>query len=109
MSGRGKLLHEALPKLAEELQQLLAKDGHENLARQISQLVLVDRCRCEDAFCATIYTARRPDGAWGPGHENVVLDPESGMLVLDVVRGVVVTIEILYRDDVRKLLLEQCP
>ena len=109
MSGRRKLLREALPELAQEVERLLAKDGHESLAKQIPQLELVDRCRCEDAFCATIYTAPRPDGTWGPEHENVVLDPEKGMLVLDVVRGVVSCIEVLYRDDVRQAVLEQCP
>ena len=95
--------------LAAELTTLLSNSNEEELAETISALSVVDRCRCGDSFCAMIYTAPRPEGAYGPNHRNVALDPEKGMLILDVLDERIVGIEILYRDEIRDRLSELMP
>jgi hypothetical protein len=72
------LLTEAIPELAVELTTLLEQAGEPDLAAQVPALRLVDRCRCGDDFCATIYTVAPPRDGWGPGHENVALDEAEG-------------------------------
>lgn len=103
------LLKSTLPKLADELVELLNGSGREDLAAQIDRLSIVDRCRCGDDFCATFYTQKKPEGSYGPGHENVVLDPDNGMIILDVVNGEIACIEVLYRQDLRNELLRTVP
>ena len=98
-----------LPDLAGEMTRLLAQVGRSELAEQVKQLRIVERCRCGDAFCATFYTTPPPAGGWGAGHENVVLDAQDGDIVLDVVHGKIVCVEILNRDQLRKALVAICP
>lgn len=105
---KNPLLIEATPQLARELAALLERQGETDLAAQVSELRLVDRCRCGDDFCAIVYAVPRPRGAWGPGHGNIALNPEEGHLVLDVVDGKITCIEVLYRDEVRNQVLAQC-
>ena len=103
------LLKNAMPELAAEMAHLLTVSGHIALAEQVPNLKLVDRCRCGDDFCSTFYTQPKPNGAYGPGHENIVLDPQDGMIILDVVKGVIACVEVLYRDEVRRTLLATLP
>lgn len=103
------LLTDALPKLAVELEQLLKKHGESELAAQVSALAIVDRCRCGDDFCASFYTRPKPKGAYGPDHRCLDLDAEKGMVILDVVSGVIAHVEVLNRDDVRKQLTAAFP
>ena len=98
---------DVLPDLASELRNALAQDGRAELAGQVSSLRIVQLCGCGDDFCASFYTGPQPDGAWGDGHENVVPDVDTGMLVLDVVDGVIRYVEVLYRDDVRSVLFPE--
>lgn len=102
-------LRDALPNLAEELETLLAAADRPDLTQQVSELKIVERCRCGDDFCATFYTQPKPHGAYGAGHENVELEPESGMIILDVVRGSIACVEVLNRDDVRRTLNAALP
>lgn len=98
------LLISVLPDLTDELEKLLTSKGEADLAGQVPRLRIVDRCRCGDDFCSTFYVQPKPEGAYGPGHRNVVLDPRVGTLVLDVVNEEIAAIEVLYRDDVRDRL-----
>ena len=98
------LLSDVLPALADELHGLLVEQGELNLAAQVLTLRIVDRCRCGDAFCGTFYVRPEPKGAYGPDHRNVDLDPTDGMLILDVVGERIACVEVLYRDDVRKVV-----
>jgi hypothetical protein len=98
------LLKSALPNLSQELTTLLISEGEPDLAAQIASLEIVQKCPCNDDFCASFYTAPRPAGAYGPGHRNVSLEPEKGMIVLDVVDERIMKIEVLYRDKVRSQL-----
>lgn len=38
-----------------------------------------------------------------------MLDPKEGMIILDVVKGVIACVEVLYRDEVRRTLLATHP
>ena len=107
--GPQPLLEDVLGEFAQELTSLLDEQGETDLAAQVPHLRLFERCRCGDDFCATVYTAPRPKGAWGPEHENVALDPVNGFLILDVVNRAIVSIEVLYRDDIRAEVLQLFP
>jgi hypothetical protein len=106
---RPPLLSETFPQLSEELQELLRSDGETTLAAQVPKLTIVDRCRCGDDFCATFFTKPKPAGAHGPSLRTISLQPKKGMLVLDVVEGVIAQVEVLYRDDIRQKLLAMFP
>jgi hypothetical protein len=102
-------LTEILPSLAIELEQLLKNQGESELAAQVSQLAIVDRCRCGDDFCSSFYTQPKPEGSYGPGHRCMDLDAAEGMLLVDVVAGKIAHVEILNRTDVRCKLLTALP
>ena len=102
-------LTSALPAFAKEFMQALRSQGQGDLASQIESLPLVDRCRCGDAFCGTFYTAERPDGAYGPGHTNITVECEFGIIVLDLVDDAICCVEVLDRPDVRKVLRRVLP
>jgi hypothetical protein len=106
---KSTLVSEAFPLLMQELQELLKLAGEPDLASQVPELRIVDRCRCGDDFCASFYTQPKPKGAYGPGHRNVALDPTEGMLILDVVDGVIAQVEVLNRNDIRQRLLKVLP
>jgi hypothetical protein len=103
------LLAHTLPVFATELRQLLEEHGEPELAAQVPGLAILDRCRCGDDFCATIYTQPKPKVGFGPGHRNVRLMPEDGMLILDVVAGEIACVEVLDRADVPKTLEDVFP
>ena len=106
---RGELLARVLPELAAELRALLLSGDESHLAGEEEHLRVIDRCRCDDWFCATLYTAPKPDGSYGPTHRNIVLDPATGMIVLDVVDERIVCVEILYRRELRSRILRLLP
>ena len=104
------LLSETLPALAVELQELLIEQGEPDLAAQVPTLSIFDRCRCgDDICCGTFYTQPKPNGSFGPGHRNVVLAPDDGMVILDVVSDQIACVEVLDREDVRRKLDEILP
>jgi hypothetical protein len=103
------LLKNAFPGLSEEIRSLLIAAGEDGLAKQVFELKIVDRCRCGDDFCATFYTQPKPHGSYGAGHECVALEPEEGMMIIDVVKGVIAGIEVLYRDEIRRDLIALMP
>jgi hypothetical protein len=91
------------------MQQRLTTAGEPALAESVPRLRVVDRCRCGDDFCSTLYTAPPPEGAYGPSHRNIDLEPEDGMVILDVVEEKIVCIEVLFRDAFRERVLELLP
>ena len=86
------LLAENLPEFADELRALLMDQP--DLEASIGSLSIVDKCRCGEDFCASFYTQPPPKGAWGPGHENIVLDPAEGWVILDVIDGRIGMVEV---------------
>ena len=97
-TGRRRVV-ELSPELGRLLLVALVADGRPDLADSIEELEAREPCSCGDAFCTSFYTGPRPDGAWGPDHENLVYDFAGGMLVLDVVEGVIRYVEVLDRPD----------
>jgi len=95
---------ECLSELSDELVSLLLEAGEPSLAASVSDLILVDRCRCGADFCAGFYTQPAPTGGFGPGHRNVVLNPTTGKIYLDVVHDRIFFIECLDRDEVKLAL-----
>ncbi|MEV7971791.1 hypothetical protein [Cellulomonas sp. NPDC089187] len=86
------------PVLGRQLRDALVAQGDDALGSQIETLCVVTTCGCGDAFCQSFYTAPKPNGAYGPGHRNVVLDPPwRGMLILDVVHEQIAYVEVLGR------------
>ncbi len=103
------LLTDVLPRLARELEQLLKERREFDLAAQVSTLAIVDRCRCGDDFCSSFYTQPKPEGRYGPNHRCLDLDAKKGMVILDVVSGVIAHVEVLNRDDIRTPLITAFP
>lgn len=103
------LVVDVFPDLANELQHRLFALEEPHLAESVPGLRVVDRCRCGDDFCATFYTAPPPSGSYGPSHRNIDLNPDEGMVILDVVDEKVACIEILYRKTFRDRLQELLP
>ena len=101
---RRLLLTDTLPAFAAELRQLLEAHGEPDLPAQVPGLAILDRCRCGGDNCATSYTQPKPKGGFDPGHRNLGLMPEQGMLILDVVAGEIACVEVLDRNDVREKL-----
>jgi hypothetical protein len=103
-TGSSKPLVEVLPDLALEIERLLKIQGEPDLAAQVIGLRILDRCRCGDDFCSTFYVQPQPEGAYGPNHRNIVLEPERGALILDLVDEQIACVEVLYRDEIRERL-----
>jgi hypothetical protein len=99
-SGGELLLTKALPEFSEELFQLLSDASESKLAQQVESLCIVERCRCKDDFCSSFYTAQKPIGKYGTGHRTIELNPEAGMIILDLVDTHIMQVEVLYRPDV---------
>jgi hypothetical protein len=86
------------PTLASELRAALVAEGEAALDDGVGDLVVVQMCGCGDDFCQSFYTAAPPEGAWGVGHRNVMLDPPwPGYLILDVVDEATTYVEVLFR------------
>ncbi len=102
-------LADILPEFAIELRTLLVDSDQPGLADQVAALVIYDRCRCGDSFCASFYTQPKPDGAYVGDHHTIGLGPKEGMIALDVVNTRIAHVEVLYRDEIRKTLLCKIP
>ncbi|MEU5153718.1 hypothetical protein [Glycomyces sp. NPDC021274] len=92
------LVRDVYPELVAELARLLEAQGERSLATAVADLRLVAECGCKDDYCQSFRTAEHPPGTpYGPGHRNILLNPETGDLVLDVVHERIVYVEILDR------------
>jgi len=103
------LLIDTIPEFSAELRRLLKEQGHGHLIDQLPGLQIVDRCRCGDDFCSSFYTQPKPLGTYGAGLKCIELNASEGMIILDVVDGVICHVEVLYRDDVQKKLFAALP
>lgn len=92
-------LVECLPEFADELRDLLKDEP--DLAASVYDLKFIEKCPCDEKFCASFYTLPPPKGAWGEGHENIVLEPETGMIILDVIDRQIGMVEVLDRKDIK--------
>ncbi|HEX6494515.1 MAG TPA: hypothetical protein VF018_03460 [Acidobacteriaceae bacterium] len=99
------LLVESLPEFSRELTKLLITAGETALAAQVDRLEIVAKCDCNDDFCASFYTARKPFERYGKQRRTLEVQPAQGMILLDLIDTTIVHIEVLYRDDVRSKLV----
>jgi hypothetical protein len=102
-------LVEVLPELAVELRTLLEASNQHELAGQVPGLVIFDRCRCGDSFCASFYTQPKPDGAYIGELYTIEVEPKEGMILVDVLNTRIAHVEVLYRDEFREILLSRIP
>jgi hypothetical protein len=100
------LLIDVAPELVLELERLLIQEGESALAARIRGLRIVDRCRCRADFCASFYTAPRPDGGFGTGHRTIGL---SADLIVDAVGPDIAQVEVLFRDELKAKIDEAAP
>jgi hypothetical protein len=99
------LLVESLPEFSRELKELLIAAGEPALAAQVDRLEIVAKCSCNDDFCASFYTARKPFERYGEWRPTLEVLPAEGMILLELRGDTIVFIEVLYRDDVRAKLI----
>jgi hypothetical protein len=50
-----------------------------------------------------------PEICYGPGHRCIPLDPNEGVLIVDILDEKIAAVEILYRGDIRQKLLAEFP
>ena len=100
------LLSEVIPDVAAELAQGLLLESRPELAAQVAELRLANRCRCHDSFCASFATeAIEP---WPDSAERIIC-PMRGLSAVFAVDGRIVYVELLNRPEVRARLLELLP
>ncbi len=99
-------LENVAPEFSDEIQRSLEADGLFELAAQVGGLEIMDLCDCDQSNCSTFYTLPKPDGAYGPTHENVVIDSKTGLIVLDVIDQKIACVEVLDRADFKEKLGE---
>ncbi|MGW0391704.1 hypothetical protein ACWDYJ_12565 [Streptomyces sp. NPDC003042] len=96
------LLRDVHPALTAELVRLLEEEGERDLAICAYDLRVLGPCGCGDDFCQSLRTGAHPPGTpYGTGHRDVLLLPEEGDLILDVVDGRIEYVEILFRSPLR--------
>jgi len=102
----GPLVRGLLPGLATRIEAGLVAQGEEQLAEQVDELRITDVCRCEHSYCGSFYTASWPMKRWFMRGRQVTIEDEGpGEITVDVVRGEISYVEVLYLDDVRATLL----
>ena len=93
-----ELVRDRWPVLAAQVDAALRSVNEPVVAALWHGAHVVQECRCADDFCQSFYTEPPPDGAYGPGHRNIVLDPPwPGSLILDVVGDQIMYVEVLHR------------
>ncbi len=99
------LVRAVLPGLAGRMEAALRAQGEERLAAQIPGLRITAVCPCEQPFCGSFHTSKRPMKRWFiRGRQVTLADGGPGEVAVDVVRGEIVYVEVLYLDDVREAL-----
>jgi hypothetical protein len=96
------LVTRMLPQFAERIEAALRAQGEPRVADQVGGLRITDVCRCGQPFCGSFQTLRRPLKRWFMrGRQIELRDGGPGEVVVDVVRGEIAYVEVLYLDDVR--------
>ena len=101
---RKPLLKTILPELCAELDRDLRAQGEHSLANGVDYLRVYGLCECSADSCGSFYTAERPNGKYGEGHRCVMLNPATGMTILDVVDDVIKFVELIDRPTINAAL-----
>lgn len=104
-----RLLKDVIPELSHEISALLIREGEDELAEQVATLEIIDRCRCGDESCSTIYTLPRLIGKWQGEYETVDLRPVKGMITIFLHDRQISQVEILFREEIRHRLVQLLP
>jgi hypothetical protein len=104
------LVRAVLPDLAARIEAGLQAQEEERLADQVDDLRITAVCTCEHSYCGSFYTTTRPMKRWFMrGRQVTLADGEPGEITVDVVRGEIAYVEVLYLDDVRRALFALPP
>jgi hypothetical protein len=96
------LLASVLPELAQRIEAALRAQGEGRIADQVAGLRITGPCTCGQTFCGSFQTLKTPLKRWFMrGRQIGLSDGGTGEVVLDVVRGEIAYVEVLYLDDVR--------
>ena len=102
-------LSAALPEFAAETRRSLIECGEAELAKQVDDLWIYDRCRCGGEECATIYTSAdeepTSEGRGIGGH----LAGAKGYVLIDIRNERIICIEMLEYPEFVKALTELLP
>ncbi len=99
------LLRSVLPELSTRIEAALRAQGEERLAAQVRELRITAVCPCEQPFCGSFHTAKLPMRRWFMrGRQVALADGGPGEIAIDVVRGEIAYVEVLYLDNVREAL-----
>jgi len=102
-------LSAALPEFAAATRRTLIQCGEAELAKQVDELLVYDRCRCGGEECATVYvsTGEEPTstGRGIGGH----LPDAKGYVLIDIRNERIICIEMLEYPEFVKALTELLP
>jgi hypothetical protein len=100
------LLTEVDPAFAQELEQQLRRKGQQRLAASVSELRVVELCRCGDPKCSSFYVIPRfiVSWRWAAQGETLELDAARGTISVDVVDREIVLVEVLDRPELSRAL-----
>ena len=98
------LAKDVVPDLCAEIERDLRGQGDHSIANTVDFLRIYGLCPCTDEFCGSFYTAPRPNGKYGPSHRTMLLDSSPGMVILDVVDGIITFVELIDRPEVKAVL-----
>jgi hypothetical protein len=94
-----------VPDLARRIEAALRAQGEDRVAGQVAELRITAVCPCDQPFCGSFHTSRRPMKRWFlRGRQIELHDGGPGEIALDIVRGEISYVEVLYLDDVREAL-----
>ena len=87
-----------------------ARTGEERLAERVPTLRITEVCPCDQPYCGSFHTLKRPIKRWFiRGRQVELRDDGPGEISVDVVRGEIAYVEVLYVDGVRETLARLPP
>ena len=102
-------LSAVLPEFAAETRRTLIQCGEAELAKQVDDLWIYDRCRCGGEECATIYTSTGEEPTSGCRGTGGHMPDAKGYVLIDVCNERIICIETLSYPEFVKALTELLP
>jgi hypothetical protein len=106
-NGSRPLLATVLPEIAEQLRLLLLEKGRDELAAQVQDIRIFDRCRCGVDGCGSFQARPQPGASYAD--EHLCVWPHRGMILLNIFDGRIGHVEITSRPDVHDVLAKRFP
>ena len=102
-------LADVLPELADEMRDLLFRQGQRPIGEQVANLLIYNRCRCGSDRCATLHTLPKVEDALSRPSKILRLFPENGDILVHTVTGCITSIEVMDRSEIRAKLVALFP